>query len=271
MVWANPLRNAALGRLAVLERYPDARPLGWLEDAWRLPPESSPGSWSAFVLGHLHAQEEAAIWAGDVLGARPGERVLDLCASPGGKTARAALAMRDRGLLVANDRSLGRLAALRRTLDRLGVTCAVVSGTDGLRINSEERFDRVMVDAPCSCEGTSRKPGGMVPRDERFRASIVQVQTGLLRRAIRLTRPGGTIVYATCTYAPEENEGVLHAAPREGVVAFAPVDVPLGWGVPPGIPGWAGRAFRSDVAHGARLWPHHNDTGGFFVARLRRL
>ncbi len=273
VVWANPLRDVDAGREAVLRAHPEAVPLAWLDDAWRLPSDARPGTLLAHMLGQLHGQEEAAIFAGDALGACPGERVLDLCAAPGGKSARLAVAMQDRGTLVANDRRLARLTALRRTLERLGVTCAVVTHANGLRLRGvvpEASFDRVMVDAPCTCEGTTRKSGAAEPATG-YRASIIQVQTALLRRAIQLTRPGGTIVYATCTYAPEENEAVLDAAPREGEVVVEPFRVPAGLDLGPGVPAWAGQTYREDVAHAVRFWPHLNDTGGFFVARLRRL
>lgn len=271
VVWANPLMDAAQGRAAVARMCPEAVPLGWVDDAWRLPPVSRPGAWLAHVLGQLHTQEEAAVFAGDALGARPGERVLDLCAAPGGKSARIAVSMDDRGTLVSNDRRLGRVTALRRTLDRLGVTCAVVTRANGLRLRGvwpDASFDRVMVDAPCTCEGTTRKSEGGPP-EAGYRESIVQVQTALLRRAIALTKPGGTLVYATCTYAPEENEAVLHAAPRPGEVAIEPIETSLT--LAPGVTEWDGARYREDVQHAVRFWPHQHDTGGFFVARLRRL
>ncbi len=272
VVWANPLADVERAREAVARECPRAVPLGWLPDAWRLPADARPGTWLEFLLGHLHSQEEPAILAGDVCGARPGERVLDLCAAPGGKSARLAVAMGDRGTLVVNDRRLDRVTALRRTLERLRVTCAVVTRADGMRLGGvwpDASFDRVMVDVPCTCEGTSRKsqPRAPVPG---YRDSVVQIQTALLRRAIALTRPGGVLVYATCTYAPEENEAVLDAAPREGEVEIEPITVPAGLRVAPGVPEW-GRPFRSDVINAVRVWPHQVDTGGFFLARLRRL
>lgn len=273
VVWANPLRGDPdqIGEL-VRRRCPEARPLGWYPHAWRLPADARPGTWLEHMLGLIYGQEEAALWAALLLDPRPGERVLDLCAAPGGKAARIAVAMGDHGTLVANDRQLGRLAGLRRTFDRLGVTCAVVTREDGACYPGEPgTYDRVLVDAPCTCEGTSRKPRGRRRAgDAAHRTSIVQVQKALLRRAARLTRPGGRIVYATCTYAPEENEAVLDAlAPDLAVIE--PVEPPPGLRTAPGVPAWEGRTFRPDVVHAARLWPHHNDTGGFFVARLRRL
>ncbi|MCB9525516.1 MAG: RsmB/NOP family class I SAM-dependent RNA methyltransferase [Myxococcales bacterium] len=275
VVIANPLKtDLASAEARVRARCPEAEPVPWRPGAWRLPPDARPGRWPEFIMGLLHAQEEATIWPGELMGAQPGERILDLCAAPGGKTALMAWGMADQGTLVANDREYGRLAALRRTLDRLGVTCAAVTQVDASRmpITDEPFYDRVLADVPCTCEGTTRKQKGgrKAATPERFRDTIVQVQKAILRRAVSLVKPGGTIVYATCTYAPEENEAVLSALP-EGLVAVEPVQPPAGLAVTPGITEWAGEVFRPDAVNAARLWPHHNDTGGFFVAKLRRL
>lgn len=273
VLWANPLRApVAHIEARVRARCPQAVALGWRPHTWRLPAEAKPGLWPEFLMGLVHVQEEAALWAGDLVGAEPGQRVLDLCAAPGNKTAQIAVQMGDRGTLVANERSRGRLPSLRRALERLGVSCAAVSQGDGARLSGQVGlFDHALVDVPCSCEGTSRKRGGRAqPVEDRFRMATVQVQTALLRRAVQLVKPGGTIVYATCTYAPEENEGVLDSLAPE-LAHIEPIEAPAGLKVCPGITQWQGRSFRPDVAHAARLWPHHNDTGGFFVAKLRRL
>lgn len=275
VVWANP-RRATIEAIesVVYTRCPEAKPLGWRPGAWRLPPEARPGKWPEYMLGWFHGQEEAALWAADVLDARPGERVLDLCAAPGNKTAQIALAMEDTGLLVANERKFGRLASLRRTLDRLGFTSAVVTHGDGLSFPElPGGYDRVLVDGPCSCEGTSRKAKGRRhERDDghKHRQWIAGVQRGLLRRALALTKPGGVVVYSTCTYAPEENEGVLDGV-DPSLAVIEPVRPPEGLRVTYGVTDWQGTCYRPDVVHGMRMWPHHNDTGGFFVARLRRL
>ncbi|MCO4762906.1 MAG: RsmB/NOP family class I SAM-dependent RNA methyltransferase [Myxococcales bacterium] len=273
VVWANPLRapvsqtNAEIRALV-----PNAQPVRWRPNTWRLPPETQPGTWLAHLHGDICVQEEAALWAGDLVGAQPGDRVLDLCAAPGGKTAQIAVAMQDSGTIVANERKHGRLARLRRTLDRLGVTCAAVTCGDGARIRSMDGFfDRTLVDVPCTCEGTTRKSDGRreaVPT--RYRDSIVQIQKSLLRAALRMSRPGGTVIYSTCTYAPEENEAVLSAI-RSDQATIEPLIPPPGLQVSAGLPQWQGEIYRPDVVNAARLWPHHNDTGGFFVARLRRL
>lgn len=273
VVWANTRRVSAQAVERVVQgRCPEAKALTWREGAWRLPPDARPGKWPEYLTGWLHGQEEAALWAVDVLDPQPGERVLDLCAAPGNKTAQIALAMQGRGTLVANERRFDRLSALRRTLDRLGMTSAVVTHEDGLTFPElPGGYDRVLADVPCTCEGTSRKAEGRRRKGaEGHRRWVVGVQRGLLRRALKLVKPGGVVVYATCTYAPEENEGVLDGI-DPSVAVIEPVTPPEGLTVTPGILDWGSDRYRPDVVHGMRMWPHHNDTGGFFVARLRRL
>lgn len=273
VVWANPLQGDVAATAArILERCPDAQPLRWMPHAWRLSAGETPGRWPEYLAGAINVQEEAALWAVPLLGARPGESVFDLCAAPGNKTAQLAVAMQDRGNLWANDRSPGRLTSLRRTLERLGVTCVATLCRDAADAPGlPGGFDRVLADVPCTCEGTTRKidgrhgepsPGG--------RAFLQQAQRRILQRGLELLRPGGTLVYATCTYAPEENECVLDSVSPE-VAAIERVAPPAGLVTRPALAEWAGQRFRADMANAVRLWPHDNDTGGFFVARLRRL
>jgi 16S rRNA C967 or C1407 C5-methylase (RsmB/RsmF family) len=273
VVWINPLRgDPKETEAALLARCPAATPVTWYPGAWRLPSDSRPGNWPEYRLGLIHAQEEAALWPAILLDAKPGEQILDLCASPANKTAQIAIATGDRAGIIANERNVPRLASMRFNLDRLGITSVAITAYDGLHMPGHKgRFDRAMVDVPCSCEGTARKAGGGGHGEsEAFRRGIVSLQIGLLRRALELVRPGGTLVYATCTFAPEENEGVLNAIWPD-VASIEPVSPPPGLRVAPGVTHWDGKDYRPDVANAARFWPHHNDTGGFFVAKLRRL
>ena len=272
-LWANPLRGDPHETSArIRRRCPDARPIPWSPHAWRLPAGATPGRWPEFLLGLVHVQEEAALLPAALLGARPGERVLDACAAPGGKTAQLAAAMADEGCLWAVDRSAGRLTALRRTLERLGVSCAAAICDDAARLPEPFLpFDRVLADVPCSCEGTTRKTRGhRSETSDGSREFLSGLQRRILARALALVRGGGVVVYATCTYAPEENEAVLDSVPAE-VAAIEPLAPLPGLRTRPGLAAWQGRAFRPDCAHALRLWPQDNDTGGFFVARLRRL
>lgn len=275
VVWANPLR-APLDRIEADVRalWPDAEPLRWCPGAWRLSPDAQPGHTLPFLLGRLHAQEEAALFAARALGARPGERVVDLCAAPGNKTARLAVEMEDTGLVVANDVSAGRLPGLRRVVERLGLTSVCVTQGNAAKFpGAAGRYDRVLADVPCSGEGTSRKPDGRTEGDDPVhRRFVTALQAEILRRALELVKPGGVVVYATCTFGPEENEAVLDTVPLE-VAEIEPLDDVLDRAllpVRPGVLAWGERTFRADVVHAARFWPHVHDTGGFFVARLRR-
>lgn len=268
-LWANPILadlEAVAGR--VREDWPLAEELSWRPYTWRIPHDSSVGGAIPYRLGWLHAQEEAALWAVDAMSLSPGARVLDLCASPGNKTAQIAIALADRGLVVANERKAGRIAALRSNLDRLGITSAAVVQSDGVRFRSDVVFDAVLVDAPCTCEGTARRHLTGRGRDGvvAYRASIRQTQIALLRNAVRHVRRGGVVVYSTCTYAPEENEAVID---RIDGVDIVPIPDP-GIRTSPGIAAWDDTGFKDDVRHARRVWPHYNDTGGFFVARLRK-
>ncbi|MFC6904654.1 RsmB/NOP family class I SAM-dependent RNA methyltransferase [Halalkalicoccus tibetensis] len=230
-----------------------------------------PGNTWPYFHGWIHGQEEVSSLPATVLDPQPGERVLDACAAPGGKTAQIAALMDDTGLVVANDNNLGRLSALRFNAERLGLTNVAVTRQDArnysLKPLSLDAFDRVLVDAPCSCEGTIRKnPDALDEWTLSHVEGVSGVQKGILKRAIQATREGGTVVYSTCTFAPEENEAVVdHVLEAEGcrVVEFeSPLDSR------PGVTEWDGEEYDESVEKARRYYPHHNDTGGFFCAKL---
>ncbi len=272
-IWTNPLRYKPEALRQRLEAYGiEVRPSRFFEGAFLLPHGTAPGNAMEYALGLYHVQEEIALTAVHALDPQPGERILDMCASPGNKTARTAALMQDTGVILANELKHGRLAAMRANLERLGITNTMIRCGDGSNVPlTSGPFDRVMADVPCSCEGTVRKkpgfPGaGRMADDLRLRLS--RVQGHLLRRALKLTKPGGVVIYATCTFAPEENEVVLDEVLRHHgkIVPFAP---PGDMITAPGLTHWQGRQMRPDLIHAQRYYPHHNDTGGFFVARIQ--
>jgi len=232
---------------------------------------ATPGrSWPYFA-GWFHGQEEVSALPAMVLDPEPGERIWDAAAAPGSKASQLAARMNDTGRLVANDANLGRLAPLRSNLARLGVTNTAVTNQDArvfsLRSFNGAVFDRALVDAPCSGEGTVRKnPHVLADRSENYLNDVAELQAGILRRAIEATRPGGTVVYATCTFAPEENEAVLDRTLAAMDASLVPFDCPLD--ADPGITAWQGEGYDPSITHARRIWPHRNDTGGFFCAKL---
>lgn len=269
--WVNPIKTREETCLAYLRSLGvEPEPLGWFPGAYRVRMWERPGANLAFLAGWYYVQEEIALTAVAALDPQPGERIVDLAASPGGKTAQLALRVGPNGLVVANEAHMERLSGLRATVDRMGLLNVVVTWEDGRFLALPEGvWDRVLVDAPCTGEGTVRKLGqSWKPAPEAFRRSLYALQRALLKRALGLVKPGGVVIYSTCTFNPEENEAVLDAALGDwGEVE--PFEIP-GLHGDPGIPVWQGRRFRADVVHARRFWPHRNDTGGFFVARIRR-
>jgi NOL1/NOP2/sun family putative RNA methylase len=221
-------------------------------------------------LGLFHVQQAVMALPTLALTPRPGERILDLCAAPGGKTVHLAELMADRGCLVAVDPREKRLRGLMGNVFRLGHPNVLVVAADGRKLPVEARFDRVLVDPPCSAEGNYRRQGGRLPdRTASFVRYVTGLQEALLRRAIRLTRPGGVLVYSTCTFAPEENEGVLDRVLRDEPVRAEPIRLSLPHAG--GFAEWEGIAYHPGVREAWRVYPQHLDSGGMFMARLRRL
>ena len=248
-------------------------PIDWIEGGLRLGVAPDLAGSLAYRAGLFHVMEEVSMLPAALLGPRPGERILDLCAAPGNKTVLLSLFMKGSGTLVANDPSRARQAVTRTAIHRMGlanVSLTTRSGADDGWAGTG--FDRVLVDAPCSCEGTVRKhPSSACRTGEAARRSLADLQRKLLSRAVDACRPGGRIVYATCTFAPEENEAVVSDVlrARNGDCRLLPLEIRA---LPhsPGVTRWAGTSFHPDLRHAIRVWPHHGDTGGFFCAVLER-
>jgi NOL1/NOP2/sun family putative RNA methylase len=220
--------------------------------------------------GLIYVQQASTGAAPPMLGVKPGERVLDLCAAPGGKSTHLAELMDGRGCLVASEVDERRIRGLLGNVYRLCQPNIMVVAADGRAFPEGARFDRVLVDAPCSGEGTLRRRAGEAPNQSRsFLRYVTKVQRALLEKAIRLTRPGGTVLYVTCTFAPEENEAVV-----SDILAGAPVE--LEWLEPSvpharGLTAFDGARFDPRVEGAVRIYPHLLDSGGLFMAKLRRL
>jgi NOL1/NOP2/sun family putative RNA methylase len=232
---------------------------------------SKPGNTWPYVHGWMHGQEEVSCVPPRVLDPEPGDVVWDACAAPGGKTTQLAAELDDRGLVVANDDNLGRLSALRGNCDRLGVTSAAVTNGDARRTTLDafsdiEAFDAALVDAPCTCEGTIRKnPDALDGAGPSASRNLARLQSDILERAVELTREGGHVVYSTCTFAPEENEAVVDSV-LGGDCRLVAFDTALDSS--PGLTEWSGEQFSEEMTRARRYYPHQNDTGGFFAAKL---
>ena len=173
-----------------------------------------PGRHPYHHAGVFYSQEPSASSAAPLLGVRPGTRVLDLCAAPGGKSSQLAAALGGQGLLVSNEFVAARAEVLKSNLERMGVANAVVLNEDTGRIAAAlpEFFDRVLVDAPCSGEGMFRKEAVAVTQHcEALVKQCAELGAQILDNAAALLAPGGEMIYSTCTFAPEEDEGQVAA------------------------------------------------------------
>ncbi len=222
-------------------------------------------------LGYFYVQEAASMIPPIVLEPRPGDVVLDMCAAPGSKTTQIGMYMKNRGILVANDIRGDRLQALGINVQRCGLTNCIVTQMNGVRFRRlGPVFDRILVDAPCSGTGTIRKSFKTL---RMWNANMIRKlagqQRGLLFAAWEALKPGGTLVYSTCTLEPEENEGVLDVLLGKHDDAVVQ-DITLPVKHEPAITEFGERHFHDHVSKCLRLWPQENDTEGFFVAKLTK-
>ncbi|TFU27200.1 16S rRNA (cytosine(1407)-C(5))-methyltransferase RsmF [Thermus tengchongensis] len=245
------------------------RPIPWCPEGFYYPKEARPGPHPFFYAGLYYIQEPSAQAVGVLVDPQPGERVLDLAAAPGGKTTHLLARMGGRGLLLANEVDSRRVRGLMENVERWGARLGVLQAPPrALAEAFGPYFHRVLLDAPCSGEGMFRKDpeairhwGPGAPK----RAS--EVQKALLAQAARLVGPGGVLVYSTCTFAPEENEGVVAQFLREHP-EFHLEDARFHSLFAPGVPEWGDG--NPELRKTARLWPHRLEGEGHFLARFRK-
>jgi len=234
-----------------------------------LPAARRLGSLLLHALGHYYIQSASSAAAALALDVAPGMRVLDLCASPGSKTTFLAQRMENRGAIVANEFSRKRLIPLQGNLRRMGAVNVATTVYAGQNFPQRARFDRVLVDAPCSGEGTWRGSDARVaPTSDDARQRLTERQAAILERAVEVLEPGGELIYSTCTYAPEENECVVGPAVTRHGLDILPV--PLALEGAPGLTAWEGQTFPAGMERALRLYPHRFDSEGFFVVRLAK-
>ena len=220
--------------------------------------------------GLLYAQGLESLLPVIVLDPRPNQRVLDLCAAPGSKTSQIAMHMNNQGTLKANEPIRQRLYRLKAVLELTGAKAQITS-TDGRRLKVHDGlFDRILVDAPCSCEGRFiiNEPKSFAYWSVRKIKEMSHKQKGLLLNASRLLGPGGILVYATCTFAPEENEEVVDWFLRktDGRFELTPMSID-GVRTYPCLTQWRKRTYDARIKDAARILPDER-MEGFFIAKF---
>ena len=228
------------------------------------------GSSLEHFVGQIYIQELSSmvppLVAKDVIA---DNTVLDCCAAPGSKTTQIATMMQNQGHIIANDSRHARLKSLRGNLDRLGVTNTTVTLRDFKSFPNTDA-DLYLVDVPCSSEGTIRKKNTIARMwKENDYERFSKLQRGLVNKACEMAPSGSTILYSTCTFAPEENERIISEIIDEQAVKLKSIEI-NGLKTSHGITEWRGEVYNNEVEKCIRIWPHHNDTGAFFIARLEK-
>ena len=234
-------------------------PVPWEPMGYYYDPVARPGLHPYHEAGVYYLQEASAMSAVALLDPQPGERILDLCAAPGGKSTQIAGRMAGKGFLLCNEWSPKRAKILSQNIERMGVANALVTNESADRLASHlpEFFDRVLIDAPCSGEGMFRKEEAAVTDWSQETVEMcARRQAEILDAGARLVRPGGRLVYSTCTFAPEENEQAIAAfLQRHPEYALEEASAP-----------WFTRVGVGQF----RLWPHKLLGEGHFAAVLRK-
>ncbi|NPA47396.1 MAG: NOL1/NOP2/sun family putative RNA methylase [Thermococci archaeon] len=219
-------------------------------------------------LGLIFGQEASSMIPPVVLDPKPGELVLDMAAAPGSKTGQIAQYMRNEGCLIANDPNRNRANVLVANLNRMGVLIARVTMMNGVKFGRfRNTFDRVLIDAPCSSVGMIRKSWRFL-RDWSLRdvVTYMRLQKKLIMAGYEALKPGGTLVYSTCTVDPLENEEVVDHLLRNTDARLERIDLPVKTSGP--ILEWEGKTYSEELRKALRIHPDDNDTEAFFVAKV---
>jgi len=234
------------------------------------------GNSKEHLLGYFYVQEISSMLPMLVLQPKVGEVILDLCASPGSKTTQAAAMMENTGTIVANEISMGRISILNSNLERCGVMNTIVTRREGVAFcntllkKSKVRFDKILVDAPCSGEGTLRKsPKTLLMWNINMIKKIAITQKKLAEAAVQLLKVGGEMIYSTCTLAPEEDEMIVDYLLKKFDIEVEEIKLPMKFRQ--GVCEWEGTQLNPEVKKCLRLYPQDNDTDGFFVTKIRKL
>lgn len=229
------------------------------------------------LLGYYYVQEIASMLSVIALNPKPHERVLDLCAAPGSKTTQIAAKMKNTGLLIANDLSIGRIRILATNLERCGVSNVIVTRKQGFDLCRKFAqkgilFDKILLDAPCSGEGTLRNSISTYSMwNINSVNNLSRIQKALITHAIEVLKKGGEIIYSTCTHSPEENEEIIDFVLKNFEnMEIESLNLPSSLKCRQGLKEWNGKEYDKSIEKSCRIYPQDNNTEGFFITKLRK-
>jgi NOL1/NOP2/sun family putative RNA methylase len=229
------------------------------------------------LLGYYYVQEITSMMPILALQPKADDIILDLCAAPGSKTTQAAALMQNKGTIIANDLNIGRISILSANLERFGITNTIITRHDGLELctrlkksKTKIRFDKILVDAPCSGEGNIRcSPGTYLEWSEGLLKNLGRRQKKLASAALEFLKINGEMVYSTCTHSPEENEEVIQHLLDHYDIQIESIVLPIK--SRPGISEWKGSKFSTQIKKACRIYHHDNDLEGFFLCKIKKL
>ena len=220
-----------------------------------------------YFLGYIYLQDAASMLPPLVLEPSETDRILDLTAAPGSKTTQISQMMNNKGCIIANDNAYERIKALRGNMNKLGCMNIAVTRFD-VRSFPNSRFDKILLDVPCSLEGSMRKY--FIKWSERIIRGFASLQKKMISRAWQLLNPGGILIYSTCTYAPEENEGVVQFLLNNNEDAvLEPIKI-KGIKLHSGLTKFRDTSFDAELKKTVRLYIHDYNTSGFYIAKIRK-
>lgn len=249
----------------------ELKQVSWCPNGFYYDKAQKPAKHPFYFAGLYYIQEPSAMTTASLLPVEEGDMVLDLCAAPGGKSTELAAKLNGTGLLVTNDISNSRAKALLKNMEVFGVGNALVTSEPPNELTKRfpEFFDKILIDAPCSGEGMFRKQGNMTKVWEKNGVDLfVGLQRSILKEAVTMLKPGGIMIYSTCTFSKEENEQAIeYLLSLDDSLHLQ--ELPLFDGFDKGHPEW-GLTGNEELTKCRRLWPHRIEGEGHFVAMVRK-
>ncbi|MFB6180850.1 MAG: RsmB/NOP family class I SAM-dependent RNA methyltransferase [Candidatus Nanohalobium sp.] len=249
------------------ENFEKVEKSSWNKKVYRLKNTEKPGKTLQHWRGEYYVQEESAALPVETLDPQPGEKILDMCAAPGGKTTQIAAKINNKGLVVANDVSNSRMKSLHANIYRTGSAAVTAVNYDARNLPEDRKFDRILLDAPCSGEG-DRYYRDFKPATEEEIEGLQNLQKQLVEKACSLLREEGVMVYSTCTLTPKENEAVAIHAVENTELELEEIET----SIPSveGVESFQDSLFGEEAVKTVRVYPYHLNSGVIFVAKFRK-
>lgn len=252
--------------------FKEVKNVPWCKEGFYYGSDEKPGKHPYYYAGLYYIQEPSAMSPGAYMPIEEGDKVLDLCAAPGGKSTQLAAKLGQSGVLVSNDISASRARALLKNLENWGARNIIVTSEDTPRLASKwvNYFDKILIDAPCSGEGMFRKSEDAIKSWETHGVEhCCNLQKCILENVVKMLKPNGMILYSTCTFSPEEDECMIQNF-LENNPDFSIVPLKGVGGISNGRPEWVPGGGKEELKGALRLWPHHMEGEGHFVCLLQR-